>query len=237
VIETAIASGVEKMLLPNIDSSSHESMMKLNAAFPGNCPVMMGLHPTSVNETYLQELALVEKELQTGKYIAVGEIGMDLYWDKTFREEQEDALRKQLRLAKSHRLPVSIHTREAFDEIYKIVKEELTDELKGIFHCFTGTEEQARNIIGLGFKMGIGGVVTFKNSKLGEAIRPVPLEHFVLETDSPFLSPMPYRGKRNQSSYLTFVAEKLAEVKGIDVKEVAEQTTATASKVFNLTFN
>jgi TatD DNase family protein len=234
VVKTAIENGVVKMLLPNIDSGSILPMKRLHAAFPDNCLPMMGLHPTSVNENFEEGLTRVEEELAHGSYIAVGEIGMDLYWDKTFIESQQEALRRQLRLAVDYRLPVSIHTREAFDEIYAIVTDELTDELTGIFHCFTGTAEQAAKIIETGFKLGIGGVVTFKNSGLGEVLKNVPLEHMVLETDSPFLTPVPYRGKRNQSSYLLYVAEKLAGIKEVKVEEVAAVTTQTAQNVFNL---
>ena len=234
VVEQAINEGVKYMLLPNIDSESLQAMKELNRQFPENCLPMMGLHPTSVNENYEKELELVEKEHTENNYLAVGEIGMDLYWDKTFMQQQQNALRRQLRLAKKLHLPVSIHTRDAFDEIFEIVTEELNDELKGVFHCFTGTIDEANKIIKTGFKMGIGGVVTFKNSKLPEVVKKVSLDHFVLETDAPFLTPMPFRGKRNQSSYLTFIAEKMAEIKGSDLKEVADTTTRNASEIFNL---
>lgn len=234
VVEKAIEEGVKYMLLPNIDAASLGAMKKLSQQFPENCLPMMGLHPTSVNENYEDELALVEKELGENKYIAVGEIGMDLYWDKSFREQQEDALRRQLRLAKKLKLPVSIHTRDAFEEIFKIVEDELTEDLKGVFHCFTGTHEEANKIIGTGFKLGIGGVVTFKNSKLPEVLKKIDLQHLVLETDAPFLTPMPFRGKRNQSAYVVNIAEKIAEIKGLNVEQVAEATTQNAFKVFNL---
>lgn len=234
VVEKAIKQGVKFMLLPNIDADSLGAMKKLSSQFPENCLPMMGLHPTSVNENYEEELALVEKEHAENNYIAVGEIGMDLYWDKTFREQQEDALRRQLRLAKKLKLPVSIHTRDAFDGIFKIVESELTEDLKGVFHCFTGTPEEANKIIGTGFKLGIGGVVTFKNSKLSEVLKEVSTEHLVLETDAPFLAPMPFRGKRNESAYLVYIAEKIAEIKGLAVEEVAEATTQNAFNIFNL---
>ena len=234
VVEQAINEGIKYMLLPNIDSESLHAMKELNRQFPENCLPMMGLHPTSVNENYEKELELVEKEHAENNYLAVGEIGMDLYWDKTFIQQQRDALRRQLRLAKKLHLPVSIHTRDAFDEIFEIVTEELTDELKGVFHCFTGTIDEANKIIKTGFKMGIGGVVTFKNSKLPEVVKEISLDHFVLETDAPFLTPMPFRGKRNQSSYLTFIADKMAEIKECDINEVADITTKNASEIFNL---
>lgn len=237
VIRTAVQAGVENMLLPNIDSGSLEAMNRLALNFPENCYQMMGLHPTSVKDDYEKELELVESELQKGGYIAVGEIGMDLYWDKSFIVQQEDALRRQLRMAKERKLPVSIHTRDAFNEIHTVVKEEQTGKLNGIFHCFTGNEEEARKIIDLGFKMGIGGVVTFKNSNLGEVIRDIPLEHFVLETDAPFLAPTPFRGKRNQSSYLVKIAEAMAMIKGIEIEEVAEVTTKNARDVYKIPAN
>ncbi len=234
VVNDAISAGTELMLLPNIDSESLQAMKELNQLFPDNCLPMMGLHPTSVNDNYETELELVEKEHADNSYIAVGEIGMDLYWDKTFMHQQQDALRRQLRLAKKLKLPVSIHSRDAFDEIFEIVTEELNDKLKGVFHCFTGTLDEANKIIQTGFKMGIGGVVTFKNSRLPEVVKEISLDHFVLETDAPFLTPMPFRGKRNQSSYLTYIAEKVAEIKGCELKEVADITTKNASEIFNL---
>jgi len=234
VVENAIKEGVKFMLLPNIDAASLSAMKKLPAHFPENCLPMMGLHPTSVNENYEEELALVEKEHAENNYLAVGEIGMDLYWDKTFREQQEDALRRQLKLAKKLKLPVSIHTRDAFEEIIQIVESELTDDLKGVFHCFTGTPEEANKILETGFKLGIGGVVTFKNSKLPQVLKNIDLKHLVLETDAPFLTPMPFRGKRNESAYLVYIADKIAEIKGLAVEEVAEATTQNAFNVFNL---
>ena len=181
-----------------------------------------------------QSLKKLKQEIKTGKYIAVGEIGIDLYWDKTFEEQQKDAFRRQLKLAKKHKLPVSIHTRDAFEQIYTIVKEELTEDLKGVFHCFTGTAEEAKLIMETGFKMGIGGVLTFKNSKLQEVIKTVPMEYLVLETDAPFLTPTPFRGKRNESAYIPLIAQKLAEIKGISLEEVAEKTTENAFSVFQI---
>lgn len=234
VVENAIREGVKYMLLPNIDADSLEAMKKLSRQFPENCLPMMGLHPTSVKENYEEELALVEKEHAENKYLAVGEIGMDLYWDKTFQEQQQDALKRQLRLAKKLKLPVSIHTRDAFDEIFDIVAEELNEDLKGVFHCFTGTPEDANKIMETGFKIGIGGVVTFKNSKLPEVLSKIPLEHLVLETDSPFLTPMPFRGKRNQSAYLVYIADKIAEITGVKTAKVADVTTQNAFEIFNL---
>ena len=234
VIQNAIDQGVTKMLLPAIDRSTFNSMKELAAIFPENCFPMIGLHPTSVKDDYEDELKLVEDQLSVGEYIAIGEIGIDLYWDKTHFEEQKDTFRRQLRLAKKHNLPVAIHTRDSFDEIYPIVKEESTEKLRGVFHCFTGTIEESKKIINVGFKMGIGGILTFKNSGLDKIVSTIPIDHLLLETDAPFLTPSPYRGKRNESSYLTYIAEKLADINGINVEQVAEITTQNAKELFNL---
>ncbi len=235
VIQNAIDRGVEIMLLPAIDSTTFKSMMELSKAYPLNCRPMIGLPPTSVRDDYEDEMKFVEDELTQGGYMAVGEIGIDLYWDKSYFDQQKDAFRRQLRLAKKYKLPVAIHTRDSFDEIYPIVKEELTDELKGVFHCFTGTPTEAKKIIDIGFMMGIGGIITFKNSGLGKVVEGIPIGSLVLETDAPFLTPTPYRGKRNQSAYLTYIAESLAEVKKIEIEELAEITTKNAIELFNLT--
>lgn len=234
VVQNAIVEGIEYMLLPNIDQESFQPMHNLCDAFPENCYPMIGLHPTSVKENYEDELLKVEKVLRKGIYCAVGEIGIDLYWDKTFIEHQKDALRSQIHLAKKHKLPVSIHTREAFNEIYKIVKEESVEGFTGVFHCFTGTLEQARKIVDIGFYLGIGGVVTFKNSKLDEVLNEIPIECLVLETDSPFLAPAPYRGKRNESAYIKIIAEKLAVIYQTSIERIAEETTNNALNIFNL---
>ncbi len=232
IINNALENGVERMLLPNIDSTTLYDMKALATAFPEYCFPMMGLYPTSVKEDYEKELALVEQELATGNYCGVGEIGIDLYWDSSFEEAQKKAFRKQLQLAKKYRLAVSIHTRNAFDLTCQIVKEELTDDLKGVFHCFTGTTDDAKQIMDIGFKMGIGGIVTFKNSGLAEVVARLPLEALVLETDAPYLTPVPFRGKRNQSAYLLYVAKKIAVVKNIPVDMVAEITSRTAENLF-----
>ena len=234
VVQSAVDAGVMNMLLPRIDSESHQAQMGLSRQFPENCLSMMGLHPTSVDNSFEKELEVVENELKTGKCIGVGEIGIDLYWDDTYKEQQEYVFRRQLQLAKENRLPVSIHTRDSFDEIYRIVHEEHTDELSGVFHCFTGTPEQAKKIMDLGFKMGIGGILTFKNANLREVVKDIPLEFLVLETDAPFLTPVPYRGKRNQSKYVVHIAEKLAEIKNLTLEETAEITTANAANLFKL---
>ncbi len=232
IINNALENGVEHMLLPNIDSTTLSDLKAMTAAFPEYCFPMMGLHPTSVKADYNKELKLVEQELTTGNYYGVGEIGIDLYWDSTLEAEQKDAFRRQLKMAKKHRLAVSIHTRNAYKLTYQIVKEELTDELNGVFHCFTGTLEEAKQIIDTGFKIGIGGIVTFKNSGLAEVVSQLPLEAMVLETDAPYLTPVPFRGKRNQSAYLLYVVQKVAEVKNIAVEKVAEATSKTAENLF-----
>lgn len=234
VIRNALEAQVKGMLLPAIDSQSFDSLKQLANQYPANCFPMAGLHPTSVKEDYEEELKLMEKALISGTYYGIGEIGIDLYWDQTFQEQQLDAFRKQLRWAKKYKLAVSIHTRNSFEEAYRIVKEELTDDLTGVFHCFTGTFQEASMIMDLGFYMGIGGILTFKNSTLGEVVKKIPMHHLVLETDSPFLTPAPYRGKRNQSAYLIYVAEKMAEIKNLPLEEVAEQTTLNAKKLFKL---
>jgi TatD DNase family protein len=234
VVNNAITSDVTKMLLPNIDSNSIAAMKRLVKSYPDNFFPMMGLHPTSVKENFEAELAVVESELQKNRYYGVGEIGIDLYWDKTFKEQQQEAFRYQLMLAKKYGLPVSIHTRNSFDDIYVIVKDEFNEDLKGVFHCFTGNKKEASMIMDIGFLMGIGGIVTFKNSGLSEVLKYISNEYIVLETDSPFLTPVPYRGKRNQSAYLVHIAEKIASVKNIKPEEVAEITTENAITLFNL---
>ncbi len=234
VIRNAIDNGVEKMLLPAIDSSSFSAMKQLSDKYPDNCFPMIGLHPTSVKDNYETEMELVENELENSGYIAVGEIGIDLYWDSTYFEKQKDAFRRQLKLAKKYNIPVAIHTRDSFNEIYPIIKDESNEELRGVFHCFTGTVDESKKIIDLGFMMGIGGIVTFKNSGLDKVVQTIPIEYLLLETDSPFLTPAPYRGKRNQSAYLTYIAAKLAEVKGVSITEVADITTKNAEKLFKL---
>jgi len=236
VVQRALDAGVEYMLLPNIDVDSIEAMHSLEARYPQNCFAMMGLHPGSVDESWEESLAIVKKHLFNRKYIAVGEIGMDLYWDKTFVEEQRQAFRQQVIWAKELRLPIAIHAREAFEEIFDILDPLNDENLKGVFHCFTGNREQAVHVQSYGgFKMGIGGVVTYKKAALDEVLKHVDLEHLILETDSPYLSPVPFRGKRNESSYVLHVAEKLSGIYGVSLKEIEEQTTKNALELFNLT--
>lgn len=234
VMENAISKGIKYMLLPAIDKSTFKEMKQLTSEYPENCFPMIGVHPTSIKENYLEELELVEKELEKGGYCAIGEIGIDLYWDKTFAEQQKLAFRHQLQLSKKHNLAVAIHTRDSFDDVYKIVKEEQDGRLKGVFHCFVGNLEEAQKIIDLNFLMGIGGVVTFKNSGLDKTVKDIPLDNILLETDSPFLTPTPFRGRRNESAYIKLIAEKIAEIKDIEIEKVAEITTYNCVDLFNL---
>lgn len=234
MIKRAVDAGVERLFMPNIDSTSIEGMMQLAEKYPENCFPMMGLHPCSVNADFEKELALVEDWHSKYRFCAVGEIGIDLYWDKTFFKEQQKAFTRQIELAKKLDLPIIIHTRDSFNEAYEIVLELNNEKLKGIFHCFSGSVQEAEKVIALGgFKMGIGGVLTFKNSKLDEVVKQIDLKHLVLETDSPYLTPHPHRGKRNESAYTVLVAQKLADVHGVSLEEVAEITTANSKEVYS----
>lgn len=235
VVENAIKAGVKTLLLPNIDVASIEPMYSLCAEFPQNCFPMMGLHPGYVNENWENDLAQIKQVLFEKKNYAVGEIGMDLYWDKTFIEEQKKAFRIQIEWAKELNLPIVIHAREAFDEIFEIIDELNDATLTGVFHCFTGTLEQAHKIQSYGgFYLGIGGVLTYKKSELPTVLAEIPLEQLVLETDAPYLPPTPHRGKRNESQFLLHVAEKVAEVKNCSLMEVARITSENAEKLFQL---
>lgn len=234
-INRAISSGVTRFFIPAIDSSYNESMFELEREFPDNIFLMMGLHPTDVKpETYKEELALVESELARRKYYAVGEIGIDLYWDKSTLAIQQEAFQYQIQLAKKHKLPINIHCRDAFDEVFEVLEKEKGEDLRGIFHCFTGTEEQALKAISYNLKLGIGGVATFKNGKIDQFLNKIPLEHIVLETDSPYLAPVPYRGKRNESAYIVNIAEKLSDIYALSLEEIAKQTTANSTAVFGI---
>jgi TatD DNase family protein len=234
-VQRAINAGVDKLLLPNIDVDSISSMYDLCNQFPNNCFPMMGLHPGSVDEHWERNLEVIKEHLFTRNNLAVGEIGMDLYWDKTFQDAQAQAFRQQISWAKELKLPIIIHAREAFEEIFDIVDELNDDSLRGIFHCFTGTLEQAQKIQEYGGVMlGLGGVLTYKKSGLDEVVKDIPLDMIVLETDSPYLPPTPHRGKRNESAYLIHIAEKLAEIKQMKLTEVADLTTANARRMFNL---
>ena len=236
VVNNAIANGVSTILLPNISSKYTKGMLALCSEFPNNCYPMMGLHPCDVSEeNFKHEIAHVEKELETGKYTAVGEIGLDLHWDKSTLEIQKKAFIHQVKLAKKYKLPIAIHVRESFAEAIELI-EKLNDEnLRGVFHCFTGNIDDAQRVINLGgFYLGIGGVLTFKNSGLDKTISEVDLQHLILETDAPYLAPTPFRGKRSESKYIVNIAEKLAEVRQISIEKVAEITTENAKKLFEL---
>jgi TatD DNase family protein len=232
VMERALAEGVQQFYLPAIDSEETDNMLALEAAYPGQCIAMMGLHPCSVKEDYQKELDHVQQWLTKRRFAAVGEIGLDFYWDKTFVKEQYEVFRTQTEWALAHNLPIVIHTRNAMQETINVVKEYAGRGLTGIFHCFSGSYESAVQIINAGFYLGIGGVLTYKNAGLPEVLEKIGLEHIVLETDAPYLTPVPFRGKRNESSYLKYVIEKLAEVKNMPAEEIAAITTANAQKIF-----
>jgi TatD DNase family protein len=234
VVQRAIDAGVQAMLLPNIDSKTIQPMLALCDEFPQHIFPMIGLHPTDVKENYEQELEIVKQQLATSRYFAIGETGIDLYWDKTFVKQQQLALEAQVQMAKENRLPIVLHVRDSFDEVFEIIAAAADENLNGVFHCFTGTRQQAEKIISWGFKLGIGGVVTYKNSGLAEVLAGIDLQHLLLETDAPFLTPVPHRGKRNESSYLTLIAAKLAEIKKVSVGEVARVTSQTAREVFGI---
>lgn len=234
VIERAYQCNVRKIVLPNIDSSSLKSMLDLANAYPQICYPLIGLHPTSVSEDYEDELQLVEFWLKKKKFFGIGEIGIDLYWDKTFLEEQIVAFQRQLQLAKEYKLPVVIHVRDSFDQVYDVLHSELGDGLTGVFHCFSGNLEQAVKVIDAGFKIGVGGVVTFKNSGLPKILEQIDPKHLLIETDSPYLTPAPFRGKRNESSYLIYTAKKIADIYKTSVDEIARITTENAEKLFGI---
>jgi TatD DNase family protein len=232
VMERAEQEGVSQFYLPAIDSEEIPAMLELEQKYPGKCIAMMGLHPCSVKDNYREELAIVSDWLGKRSFAAVGEIGLDYHWDKTHVQEQKDAFHQQIEWALQYGLPIVIHSRESMEDCIRIVQEHQRGELRGIFHCFTGSLDSAREIIETGFYLGIGGVLTYKNSGLAEVLKDIPLEHMVLETDAPYLTPVPFRGKRNESSYIKYVAEKLAEVKGVSKEEVAKITTANAQNIF-----
>jgi TatD DNase family protein len=234
MMQRAMAAGVKRFFIPAIDSTYTDAMLNLEAAHPESVYLMMGLHPTHVKENFEMELQHVEKMLGQRRFYAVGEIGIDLYWDKSFLEQQQQAFRHQIRLAKKSGLPIVIHCREAFDEIFAILEEEKDDGLFGIFHCFTGSREQAEKAIGFRMKLGIGGVVTYKNGKIDTFIREIDLGHIVLETDSPYLAPVPFRGKRNESAYLVRILSRLSEIYGRAPEEIAEITTKNSKEVFGV---
>jgi TatD DNase family protein len=234
IINRSIRAEVDRIVLPNIDSLTLEPMDQLVKRFSENCFQLIGLHPTHVKENYLTELGNVLNKFEKDRYVGIGEIGIDLYWDKTYLKEQIYVFENQLSFALTNNLPVVIHARDSFEVIYESISKTEFTEVHGIFHAFAGNIEQAEKIIQKGYLIGIGGVVTFKNSKLAEVVKSVDLEHIVLETDSPYLTPAPYRGQRNESSYIRIIADKIAEVKGISVEQVAEVTTRNAIMLFGL---
>jgi len=234
MMQRAFDNNVQRMFVPAIDSTYTESMLKLEEEYPEHVFLMTGVHPTHVKENYLDELAHVKELLAKRNFVAIGEIGIDLYWDKTLLAQQQDAFRTQIQLAKQYEFPIVIHCRDAFDEVFEILEEEKGGDLFGIFHCFTGTLEQAKKAISYNMKLGIGGVVTFKNGKIDQFLSEIDLKHIVLETDSPYLSPTPYRGKRNETSYIVNVVAKLAEVYQTTIEEIASITTENSKQVFGV---
>ena len=226
--------GVNILLMPAIDKSTYEQMMDLQANFPLKCRAMMGLHPCSVTADFEEELAFVKKCLQEKEFIAIGEIGLDFYWDKTFSVQQYDTFRRQIELALQYDLPIVIHSRNSIDECITVVGEHQNGKLKGVFHCFSGTTDQAKQIIDLDFYLGIGGVLTYKNSGLDKVMEDVDIKNIVLETDSPYLTPVPFRGKRNEPAYLKYIAQKLSEIKQIPITEVENITTQNTKNLFRL---
>lgn len=236
VMGKALGAMVVKFLLPNIDSASLAPMLELSLRFPDHCHPMIGLHPTSVKENYHEELNIVSTELVNNKdtYVAIGETGIDLYWDQSYLKEQQAAFRYQIELAKKWDLPIVIHARESFNEIFDVLDEMNDENLKGVFHSFSGDLSQAEKALGYGFYLGIGGIVTFKNARLGHVVKDLPLEKIVLETDSPYLSPAPHRGKRNESQNIPLIANKIALLKNLSIEEISKSTTDNAIKLFNL---
>jgi TatD DNase family protein len=232
MIQSAIAKGVSRLFVPSIDSSYTQKMYALEKQYPENVFLMMGLHPCYVKENYEDELAHVITELANRKFAAIGEIGIDLFWDKSFLKQQQEVFLKQIKLAKQYKLPINIHSRDAFDEVFEILEQEKSAELWGIFHCFTGDINQAAKAIECGMKLGIGGVATFKNGKIDQFLNEIDLKNIVLETDAPYLAPIPYRGKRNESSYIKLIAKKLSEIYELPIEDIAAITTQNSKDVF-----
>ena len=233
-VQRALDAGVEMMLLPNVDASTIAPMLELHEQYPGCTRVMMGLQPEEVKEDYKEVLSLMEKELERGVYSGVGEVGLDFYWDASFEKQQLDAFETQLDWAKQLHLPLSIHCRNAFDKMVKLLEKKQDGGLRGIMHCFTGTEEEAGVYLELGFHLGLGGVVTYKNCGVKEYLPNLPLNRIVLETDAPYLAPVPCRGKRNEPAYLVHTAQRIADVLQMPVEELATTTTANVKDLFQL---
>ena len=236
VMVAAKSVGIEKIYMPGIDTTCIDGMMDMETKYPGFCIPMMGLHPCYVKENYQEELAIVEGWLAKRKFAAIGEIGLDYYWDKTFAKEQQLVFEKQMQWGLDYGLPINIHTRNAMGETIEMVKPFAKKGLKGIFHCFSGSKESAEQIIEMGFLLGLGGVLTYKNAGVAEAVVDIPIEFLVLETDAPYLPPVPYRGKRNEPAFMIEVAKKLAEIKNIPLHQVGEITSGNAERVFASTF-
>ena len=234
IMKNAMDNGIDTIIMPAIDSTTLEAMLEVEKTYPENCMAMMGLHPCSVKENVKEELAIIEAQLQKRKFIAIGEIGLDYYWDKTFTTQQMEAFQIQMQWALDYKLPIVIHTRNAMGETIEAVKPFAKKGLRGIFHCFSGSKESAEQIISMDFHLGLGGVLTYKNAGVAEAIKDIPMEWLVLETDAPYLSPVPYRGKTNEPSYMIQVAMKLAEIKNLPLHEIASITTNNAEKLFGL---
>ena len=234
IMKNAMDNGIDTIIMPAIDSSTLDAMLEVEASYPKNCKAMMGLHPCSVKENVKEELAIIEAQLQKRKFIAIGEIGLDYYWDKTFANLQMEAFQIQMQWALDYKLPIAIHTRNAMGETIEAVKPFAKKGLRGIFHCFSGSKESAEQIISMDFHLGLGGVLTYKNAGVAEAIKDIPMQWLVLETDAPYLSPVPYRGKTNEPSYMIQVAMKLAEIKNLPLHEIAAITTSNAKKLFGL---
>jgi len=227
-------NSINRLFLPNVDIESVQQVFDLAASYPNNCYPMLGLHPCSVKPGWEDELNSIVNSLGDHRIYAIGEIGIDLYWDKSFLDGQVQAFKKQIAWAKSLKLPIVIHCRDAFNEVFEVLQQEQDEDLRGIFHCFTGTLEQAEKVIELGFYLGIGGVLTYKNAGLDKILPQIDLRHIVLETDSPYLSPVPYRGKPNESSYLIYVAQKVAELHQISIEDVAAITTENSKRIFGV---
>ena len=234
MVQRALDAGVSRFFLPAIDSESHEAMFDLAAKYPENMFMMMGVHPTSVKDNYLEELKEAQNHLDSKKFYAIGEIGIDLYWDKTYLKQQQEAFRTQIHWAKERKLPIIIHCRDAFDEIFEILEEEKGEDLFGIFHCFSGNIKKKKKAVSYNMKLGIGGVVTFKNGKIDKFLGEIPIEEIVLETDAPYLAPSPKRGQRNESSFLTLILDKLVDIYGLSPEELAEITTKNSKDVFGI---
>ena len=234
IVERADKAGIIKIIMPAIDSATHENLIETEKQFPGICLPMMGLHPCSVLGNYDTELDIAQQYLSEKKFIAVGETGLDFYWDLTYKDQQYEAFQRQIEWAFQYNIPVVIHSRNSIDECIGMIKKNQKGDLKGVFHCFSGSLQQAKEIIDLGFYLGIGGVITFKNAGLDVVLKDIDMMNVILETDAPYLAPVPFRGKRNEPSYLSYVMQKLADIKGKTIEEIALITTTNAQKLFGI---